>query len=87
ASALSHESNRSTRVEIDQHEVLRVINEYRAEHGAGPLKWSVSCAKRARSRAKHCASATDEFGENLARSTSTQWSDHSVASIASIHHW
>ncbi|CAM9310602.1 unnamed protein product [Laminaria digitata] len=72
---------------LDKAELLRVINAYRSEHGAGPLRWSSTCARRAQARANHHAGPATDYGENLARSTDPCWGDASAAGIAAIHHW
>lgn len=95
AVALRRESRTSTisssrkhrRVAFDEEEILKVLNEYRSQHGSGPLQWSNSCARRAQGKADHSAGQTTEYGENLARSTNARWEDANVACIAAIHHW
>lgn len=72
---------------LDEVAVLRVINEYRCQFGAPPLRWSRTCAREAQKRASHRSVSTAEFGENLARSTSLAWHDPTAACVGSLHRW
>lgn len=88
SSTISSSRKHHRRVLFNEEEILKVLNEYRNQHGSGPLQWSTSCAKRAQGRSDHSAGGqTTEYGENLARSTNARWEDANIACIAAIHHW